>query len=66
MYASQKNGDANENGQKVSSFADLTYGSCKAAFWFRYADKKMKFVVWQQLEVAIIPDENNTLLYETD
>lgn len=61
-----KNGDANENGQKVSSFADLTYGSCKATFWFRCADKKMKFVVSQQLEVAIIPDENNTLLYEND
>ena len=61
-----KDGDANENGQKVSSFADLTYGSCKAIFWFRCADKKMKFVVSQQLEVAIIPDENNTLLYEND
>ena len=57
---SVKGGDANENGQKVSFSADVAYDDREATFWFRCADKQIKFVVSQKLKEVIIPDANNT------
>ena len=57
---SAKSGDANEDGQKVTFSADVTYDDREATFWFRCADEKIKFVVSQKLKEIIIPDANNT------
>ena len=57
---SLKNGGANEDGQKVTFSADVAYDDKEATFWFRCADKQIKFVVSQKLKEVIIPDENNT------
>ena len=57
---SVKGGDANEDGQKVTFSADVTYDDREAIFWFRCADEKIKFVVSQKLKEVIIPDANNT------
>ena len=57
---SVKSGDANEDGQKVTFSADVTYDDREAIFWFRCADEKIKFVVSQKLKEVIIPDANNT------
>ena len=51
---SVKGGDANEDGQKVTFSADVTYDDREATFWFRCADEKIKFVVSQRLNNAII------------
>ena len=56
---SVKKGDANEDGQKVTFSADMTYGDREATFWFRCANEKIKFVVSQKLKAVIIADENN-------
>ena len=53
-------GDANEDGQKVTFTADVTYDDREATFWFRCADEKIKLVVLQKLKTVIIPDANNT------
>ena len=53
-------GDANEDGQKVTFSADVTYDDREATFWFRCADEKIKFVVSQKFKETIIPDANNT------
>ena len=53
-------GEANEDGQKVTFSADLTYDDREAIFWFRCADEKIKFVVSQKLKAVIIPDANNS------
>ena len=45
---SVKSGDANEDGQKVSFSADVAYDDREATFWFRCADKQIKFVVSQK------------------
>ena len=57
---SLKNGGANEDGQKVTFSADMTYDDRDATFWFRCADKQIKFVVSQMFKETIIPDANNT------
>ena len=57
---SVKKGDANEDGQKVTFSADVAYDDREATFWFRCADKQIKFVVSQKLKETIIPDANNT------
>ena len=57
---SAKSGDANEDGQKVTFSADVAYDDREATFWFRCADKQIKFVVSQKLKEVIIPDANNT------
>ena len=57
---SVKGGDANEDGQKVTFSADVAYDDREATFWFRCADKQIKFVVSQKLKEVIIPDANNT------
>ena len=57
---SVKGGDANEDGQKVTFSADVAYDDRNATFWFRCADKQIKFVVSQKLKKIIIPDANNT------
>ena len=57
---SMKNGDANEDGQKVTFAADVAYDDREAIFWFRCADEKIKFVVSQRFKEVIIPDANNT------
>ena len=57
---SAKGGDANEDGQKVTFSADVAYDDREATFWFRCADKQIKFVVSQKLKEVIIPDANNT------
>ena len=56
---SVKSGSANEDGQKVTFSADVAYDNREAAFWFRCADRNIKFVVSQKLKESIIPDENN-------
>ena len=53
-------GDANEDGQKVTFTADVTYDDREATFWFCCADEKIKLVVLQKLKAVIIPDANNT------
>ena len=55
-----KSGKANENGQKVSFSAELTYDERETIFWFCYANKKIALVVSQNLKETIISDENNT------
>ena len=57
---SAKSGDANEDGQKVTFSADVAYDDREATFWFRCADKQIKFVVSQKLKETIIHDANNT------
>ena len=57
---SVKGGDANEDGQKVTFSADVAYDDREATFWFRCADKQIKFVVSQKFKETIIPDANNT------
>lgn len=57
---SVKEGNANEDGQKVTFSADMTYDSREAVFWFRCADKAIKLVVKQNLKEVIIADDNNT------
>ena len=57
---SVKKGDANEDGQKVTFSADVTYDDREATFWFRCADEKIKLVVSQKLKAVIIPDVNNS------
>ena len=57
---SVKGGDANEDGQKVTFSADVAYDDREATFWFRCADKQIKFFVSQKLKEVIIPDANNT------
>ena len=57
---SVKGGDANEDGQKVTFSADIAYDDREATFWFRCADKQIKFVASQKLKEVIIPDANNT------
>ena len=57
---SVKDGDANEDGQKVTFSADVAYDDRETTFWFRCADEKIKFVVSQRLKEVIIPDANNT------
>ena len=57
---SVKGGDANEDGQKVTFSADVAYDDREATFWFRCADKQIKFIVSQKLKEAIIPDANNS------
>ena len=52
---SVRKGDANEDGQKVSFSADMTYDDREATFWFRCANEKIKFVVTQ--DSAISADE---------
>ena len=54
------NGSANEDGQKVTFSAELTYDDREATFWFRCADEKIKFVISQKLKAVIIPDANNS------
>ncbi len=51
---SVKKGDANEDGQKVTFSADMAYDDREATFWFRCADEKIKFVVSQKSNNAII------------
>ena len=53
-------GNANENGEKVSFSAELTYDDRETIFWFCCADEKITFVVTQKLKETIIPDANNT------
>ena len=53
-------GDANEDGQKVTFSADVAYDDREVTFWFRCADRNIKFVVSQKLKECIISDENNT------
>ena len=57
---SVKKGKANKDGQTVTFTADVAYDNREATFWFRCADKQIKFVVSQKLKEAIIPNENNT------
>ena len=57
---SVKSGDANEDGQKVTFSADAAYDDREATFWFRCADKQIKFVVSQKFKETIIPDANNS------
>ncbi len=58
---SVKGGDANEDGQKVTFSADTAaYDDREATFWFRCADKQIKFVVSQKFKETIIPDANNS------
>ena len=54
------NGDANEDGQKVTFSADVTDDYREATFWFRCADEKIKFIVSQEEKKVIIPDANNS------
>ena len=54
---SVKGGDANEDGQKVTFSADVAYDVREATFWFRCADKQIKFVVSQK--------SNNIIIYYT-
>ena len=63
---SVKGGDANEDGQKVTFSADLTYDDREATFWFRCANQKIKFIVSQKLKQVIIPDANNTFNFPAD
>ena len=51
---SVKGGDANEDGQKVTFSADVAYDDREATFWFCCADEKIKFVVSQRSNNAII------------
>ena len=51
---SVKGGDANEDGQKVTFSADVAYDDRESTFWFRCADKQIKFVVSQKSNNAII------------
>ena len=51
---SVKKGNANEDGQKVTFSADVAYDDREATFWFRCADKQIKFVVSQKSNNAII------------
>ncbi|MBR4029717.1 MAG: leucine-rich repeat protein [Alistipes sp.] len=51
---SVKGGDANEDGQKVTFSADVAYDDREATFWFRCADKQIKFDVSQKSNNAII------------
>ena len=52
---SAKSGDANEDGQKVTFSADTAaYDDREATFWFRCADKQIKFVVSQKSTNVII------------
>ncbi|MBQ5807553.1 MAG: BACON domain-containing protein, partial [Tidjanibacter sp.] len=57
---SATSGGANEDGQKVSFSADVTYDNREATFWFRCAEEKIKFTVSQSFKEVIIADENNT------
>lgn len=57
---SATSGQANENGEKVSFSADLTYDSRETIFWFCCADEKITFVVTQNLKEVILPDANKT------
>ena len=54
---SVKGGNANEDGQKVTFSADVAYDDREATFWFRCADKQIKFVVLQK--------SNNVIIYYT-
>ena len=63
---SVKKGDANEDGQKVTFSADVAYDDRETTFWFRCADKQIKFVVLQKFKEAIIPDANNTFNIPAD
>ena len=63
---SVKGGDANEDGQKVTFSADMTYDDREATFWFRCADKQIKFVVSQKLKAVIIPDANNSFNFPAE
>ena len=63
---SVKGGDANEDGQKVTFSADVAYDDREATFWFRCADKQIKFVVLQKLKQVIIPDANNTFNFPAE
>ncbi|MBR4029537.1 MAG: leucine-rich repeat protein [Alistipes sp.] len=51
---SVKGGDANEDGQKVTFSAGVAYDDREATFWFRCADKQIKFVVSQKSTNVII------------
>ena len=51
---SAKGGDANEDGLKVTFSADVAYDDRETTFWFRCADKQIKFVVSQKSNNAII------------
>ena len=51
---SVKKGAANEDGQKVTFSADVADADREATFWFRCADKQIKFVVSQKSNNAII------------
>ena len=53
------NGDANEDGQKVTFSADLTYDSREATFWFCCGNEKKLFIVYQSFKETIIPNGNN-------
>ena len=63
---SVKTGNADEDGQKVTFSADLTYDDREATFWFRCADEKIKLVVSQKLKAVIIPDANNSFNIPAD
>ncbi len=56
---SVKGGDANEDGQKVTFSADVTYDDREATFWFCCADKQIKFVVSQKLNNVIYYTSSN-------
>ena len=56
---SMKQGGANEDGQKVTFAADVAYDDREATFWFRCADEKIKFTVFQEFNKTIILDENS-------
>ena len=53
------NGDANEDGQKVTFSADLTYDSREATFWFCCGNEKKLVIVYQSFKETIIPNGNN-------
>ena len=55
-----KNGDTNEDGQKVTFTAKVAYDNREATFWFCCAEEKIKFTVSQKLKETIIPSNNNT------
>ena len=53
------NGDANEDGQKVTFSAGLTYDSRETAFWFCCGNEKKLVIVYQSFKETIIPNGNN-------
>lgn len=53
-------GDANEEGQKVSFSAELTYDSREATFLFCCADQQISLIVGQKLKEVVVANGDNT------